>query len=161
MRILVLSDTHIPRVAHDLPGEVYDEIANVDMIIHAGDFVEKEVLEKLKTLKETKAVYGNMDCPALRHTLNPKEVIEVGKCKIGLIHGYGAPADILDTVKGEFGNSVDAIVFGHSHSAVNMVKDGILFFNPGSPTDTIFATSNSYGILEVTDKIIEGKIIKL
>jgi len=161
MRILVLSDTHIPRVAHDLPAEIYEEIANVDMIIHAGDFVEKEILEKLKTLKETKAVYGNMDCAALHHVLNAKEVLDLGKCKIGLIHGYGAPADILDTVKGEFGSSVDAIIFGHTHSAFNAVKDGILFFNPGSPTDTIFATSNSYGILEVTDKTIEGKIIKL
>ena len=44
---------------------------------------------------------------------------------------------------------------------LNMVKDGILFFNPGSPTDKIFAAKQYYGILEVTDKKIEGKIIKI
>lgn len=160
MRILVLSDTHIPRVAHDLPKEIYDEIPKVDMIIHAGDFVEKELLDKLKTLKETRAVYGNMDSSNMHNGLNQKEVIQVGKFKIGVTHGHGAPRDIIETVKGEF-DGVDAIVFGHTHSPINVVKDGILFFNPGSPTDKIFAAYNSYGILEIDDKKIEGKIIKI
>ena len=160
MKILVLSDTHIPRVAHDLPKEIYDAMSDVDMIFHAGDFVEKDILDKLMALRKTKAVYGNMDSPNLRNILNPKEIVEIGKFKIGLIHGYGAPRDILDTIKKEF-QGVDAIVFGHSHSATNITKDGILFFNPGSPTDKIFATSNSYGILEIGEKKIEGKIIRL
>jgi len=159
-RILVLSDTHIPRVAIDLPDKIYKEIENVDMILHAGDFVEKEALDKLKTLKATKAVYGNMDSPNIRNELNPKEIILVEKVRIGLIHGYGAPRELIETVKGEFTN-VDSIVFGHSHSAVNMVKDGILFLNPGSPTDTIFASSNSYGILELNGNNIKGNIINL
>lgn len=160
MRILVLSDTHIPRAAHDMPQEIYDEINNVDMILHAGDFVEKELLNKLKALRETRAVYGNMDAADLRHILNEKEVVEAGKIRIGLIHGYGAPKDLKDNVRREFTN-VDAIVFGHSHHAVNMVQDGVLLFNPGSPTDKIFAAENSYGILEITDKKIEGKIINV
>ena len=132
MRILVISDTHIPRVALDIPQIVYDEIKNVDMIFHAGDFVEKAVYDKLSRLKEMKAVCGNMDGGELRNILNPKEVITVEKVKIGLIHGHGAPREIVDTVAREFKN-VSAIVFGHSHEAVNMVKDGVLFFNPGSP----------------------------
>ena len=160
MRILVLSDTHMPRITHDLPQAIYDEIPNVDLIIHAGDFVEKEVLDKLKTLKETKAVYGNMDSSNMHNCLNQKEIIEVGKFKIGLIHGHGAPRDIIEKVRGEF-TGVDAIVFGHTHAPMNIVKDGILFFNPGSPTDKIFAEYNSYGILEIDDKKIEGKIIKI
>lgn len=160
MRILVISDTHMPRVAHDFPPEIYEEIKNADMVIHAGDFVEKEIFDKLNVLKNTKAVYGNMDCTSLRNILNPKEVIEIGKFRIGLIHGYGAPRDLIDTVQKEF-TGVDAIIFGHSHSPVNVTKDGILFFNPGSPTDKIFATSNSYGIMELTEKKIEGKIVKL
>lgn len=160
MRILVLSDTHIPRTMPDLPQEIYDEITKVGMIFHAGDFVEKEVLEKLKTLRETRAVYGNMDSRAVRDMLNSKEVIQIGKFKIGLIHGYGSPRELVDTVKGEF-TAVDAIVFGHSHSPINFKKDDTLFFNPGSPTDKVFAAYNSYGILEVTDDKIEGRIIKL
>lgn len=160
MRILVLSDTHIPRVAQDLPKKIYDEIANVDMIIHAGDFVEKEFYDRLAALKELKAVYGNMDASNLQNRLNAKEIITAGDFRIGLIHGYGAPRDIVTTVSEEF-TDVNAIVFGHSHSAMNEVRDGVLFFNPGSPTDKIFATTNSYGILEITNKGIEGRIIKL
>ncbi|MDP2912943.1 MAG: metallophosphoesterase family protein [Candidatus Omnitrophota bacterium] len=160
MKILVLSDTHIPRVAADLPEKIYEAIAGVDMILHAGDFVEKELLDKLAVLKGIKAVYGNMDGPNLKGRLNDKEVVEVEGFRIGLIHGYGAPRDLPDTVGREFAD-VDAIVFGHSHSPMNEVRGGILLFNPGSPTDKIFAKTNSYGILEVSDKGILGRIIGL
>ena len=159
-RILVISDTHIPRSANDLPQAIYDEIPNVDMIIHAGDFVEKDIYDKLKTLKDIKAVYGNMDSMALRRILNNKEIIGVGKIRIGLIHGYGAPRTLVDTVAGEF-TGVQAVVFGHSHAPMNSVRNGVLFFNPGSPTDKIYADGNSYGILEIDSGKIEGKIIKI
>ncbi|MDD5437005.1 MAG: metallophosphoesterase family protein [Candidatus Omnitrophica bacterium] len=161
MKILVISDTHIPRTSHDMPEAVYKAIEGVDMIIHAGDFVEKDFYDKLKGLRELKGVCGYMDSAELRRILKPKEIIEVGNFKLGLIHGYGAPANLLDTVRSEFNKDVSAVIFGHSHAALNVVKDGVLFFNPGSPTDKIFAASNSYGILEVTDKKIEGKIIEL
>jgi len=160
LKIVVLSDTHIPRVSTDLPGKVYDEIKGADMILHAGDFVDREVLDALKKLKKVHAVYGNMDSPELRRILKEKEVIQAGNFKIGLIHGYGAPRDLIGTVKAEF-PGVDAIVFGHSHEPANVVKDGILFFNPGSPTDTVFAAKKTFGILEVTDKKIEGRIVVL
>ena len=160
MKILVMSDTHIPKAAQDLPPQVYEAIKDVDMIFHAGDFADKEIFEKLAGLKETKAVCGNMDSLGLRSMLNDKEVVRVGKFRIGLIHGHGAPSELLDTVRNEFGK-VDAIIFGHSHRPLNIVRDGVLFFNPGSPTDKVFAEYNSYGILEITDTKIEGRIIKL
>lgn len=159
-RIVVISDTHIPRVAHDLPQRIYDEIVASDMVIHAGDFIDEELLDKLLNLKDTKAVYGNMDSTRLQARLKQKEVMQIEKVKIGLVHGYGAPATLVDTVAGEF-RKVDAVVFGHSHAAVNFTKDGTLFFNPGSPTDKIFAKSNSYGILEIDGRNIKGEIIKI
>jgi putative phosphoesterase len=159
-KILVLSDTHIPVAAHDLPAAVYNTAKEADIIFHAGDFIDARLLDKLRSMKEVKAVYGNMDSQALKDCLNVKEVITIGRFRIGLIHGYGAPSEMLDTVRKEFGK-VDCIVFGHSHSAVNVRKDGILYFNPGSPTDRIFSTKNSYGILEIADKRISGEIIEL
>lgn len=160
MRILVLSDTHIPITAQDLPWQIYKEIDAVDMIIHAGDFIDLSVLKKLRSLKETKAVRGNMDPKEIQADLNTKEIFNIGKFKIGLIHGYGAPSEIMTTVKKEF-DKVDVLIFGHSHAAMNMKKDGVLYFNPGSPTDKIFATKNTYGILEITDKAIEGSVIDI
>ena len=160
MRILVISDTHVPRSAHDLPEAIYKEIEKTDLIVHAGDFVEKDVYDKLKSLRDVKAVYGNMDSGDLRNVLNQKEIFTVEKIKIGLMHGYGAPMNLLDTVKSEF-KGVDIVIFGHSHAALNIVKDGVLYFNPGSPTDKIFAKENTYGILEISNKKIESKIVKI
>jgi hypothetical protein len=55
---------------------------------------------------------------------------------------------------------VDCLVYGHTHRPANEVRDGILFFNPGSATDKRFASRNTIGILEVGEKI-NGKIIEL
>ncbi len=160
MKILVLSDTHVPRAAVDLPGEIYRRIEEADLVLHAGDFVEIGVLEKLRKLKETIGVCGNMDSEEIRKVLKPKEVVTIGKVKIGLIHGYGPPNILPETVQTEFGK-VNAIVFGHSHIPMNVVDNKILLFNPGSPTDKIFAMRHSYGMLDVDDGKIEGKIVRL
>jgi putative phosphoesterase len=159
VKIVVLSDTHIPRTAADIPNELYKSIESADLVLHAGDFVEMELLDKLRGLKKLVAVYGNMDSSKVKEALAMKEVISVGKFRIGLTHGYGAPNELKEAVRSEFGK-VDAIVFGHSHTPVNLVEKGVLFFNPGSPTDKIFAPYNSYGILEVNERI-EGKIVKI
>lgn len=155
-----MSDTHVPVTASDLPKQIYEEIGKVDMIIHAGDFIDMKLLERLKSLKEVKAVAGNMDPKEIQNELKQKEILKIAGLKIGLIHGYGAPAELLERVKKEF-EGVDAVIFGHSHTAMNMKKDGVLYFNPGSPTDKIFASKNSYGILNINGKKIEGEIIDI
>lgn len=158
-RIGVISDTHIPKAASDLPESVYNELRGVDMILHAGDLVELEVLRKLQNIAPTRAVHGNMDMFEAKESLPEKDIIKVGRFRIGLIHGYGAPGQIAQTVSKEFKN-VDVIVFGHSHSPFLEKIKNTLLFNPGSPTDKIFARYNSFGILEV-GKEITGRIIRL
>jgi len=121
------------------------------------------VLENLRRVcNQIKAVYGNMDTLEIRQVLSEKEIIKVNSIKIGLTHGFGPPNKIIDTVSNIFKNDkVDVIVFGHSHNPINETRSGILYFNPGSPTDKIFAVSNSYGILEIENGKIEGKIIRV
>ena len=159
-KIGVISDTHIPIAAQKLPAEIFKIFKDVDMILHAGDLVDISVLRDLSKLAETHAVCGNMDPAELQRQLPEKEVVRVGKFSIGLIHGHGAPFNLMNRIKGEFDQKVDAIVYGHSHSPVNEYRDGILFFNPGSPTDLIFAKYKSCGMLTISNKI-EGRIIKL
>lgn len=159
MKIAVISDTHIPRAADKLPKKLYNALKDVDMILHAGDLTELSVLEELEKIAKTRAVYGNMDDPAVRKKLPDKEVINAGKFKIGLTHGYGPPFGIADRIRKEFGK-VDVIVFGHTHSSRNEIRNGVLFFNPGSVTDKVFAKENSYGILEINGSI-KGRIVKL
>ena len=161
MRIIVLSDTHVPRMAKDIPKAVYEEIKKADMVLHAGDFAEISFLEKLRKLKKTIGVYGNMDSRELSSALKAKEIIEAGKFRIGLIHGWGASEGLTDRILGEFkGDKVDCIIFGHSHHPLNETIKKVLFFNPGSPTDKMFAPYNSYGILEVDEKMT-AEIVKL
>lgn len=160
MRIIVLSDTHIPDRGDDLPLIVEKECMKADMIIHAGDFTSLEFFNKLKKMKPVKAVFGNMDCCQLRDILKDKEAFEIKKHKIGLIHGFGMTENILDNVKKSFNETFELIIFGHSHSAINKKIGTTLFFNPGSPTDKIFADANSFGIIEI-DKTIKTRIVKL
>jgi putative phosphoesterase len=153
MKIGVISDTHIPERALDIPKEVYEAFKDVDLILHAGDFTSLDILNTLNKIRPVTAVYGNMDGFALTSKLKEKEIVEVGKFKIGLIHGKGHPKNLINFVKGAFREKLDIIIFGHSHTAFNERQDGILFFNPGSPTDTIFAPYRSYGMLEINDEI--------
>ncbi|MBM3246465.1 MAG: metallophosphoesterase [Candidatus Omnitrophica bacterium] len=162
MRIGVISDTHIPDRARAIPPEILEDFKNVEMIIHTGDFVDIGVLDRLKSVcANVKAVYGNMDSYQVRNSLPEKQVIEIGKYRIGIMHGIGAPAKLIEYMEKAFLNDrVDLVVFGHSHTPVVEKRGEILFFNPGSPTDKIFSPYNSYGIIEINDKI-EARIIRL
>jgi len=162
LKIGVIADTHIPSQAKEIPQKLLEDFKDADMIIHAGDLVSLNVLEKLKSIcPDVRAVYGNMDPLEVRKKLSDKEIIEVGKYKIGLTHGYGAPNSLIQVLTQYFKDyKVDIIIFGHAHSSFNEKKGNILFFNPGSPTDKIFAPYNSYGIIEINDKI-EARIVKL
>lgn len=162
MKIGVISDTHIPVQAKHIPSKVLDSLKEMDMLIHAGDLVKLSVLDFLKSIcPNVKAVYGNMDSSEVIDSLPQKEIINAGKYRIGLTHGRGSPASLIKTVGDIFKNDrVDVIIFGHSHFPVNEKKGGILYFNPGSPTDTIFAPFNSYGIIEINDEV-KASIVKI
>ena len=159
MKIGVISDTHIPKVAPELPEIIYRAFKEIDLILHAGDLITLDVLDNLMKIAPTEAVSGNMDSWDVYNKLPKKKVIKALRFKIGLIHGWGHPKKLVDTITKEF-TGVDVIIFGHSHEPMNEKRSSILYFNPGSPTDKIFAPYNSYGILEV-GKTIKGRIIKI
>jgi hypothetical protein len=162
MKIGVISDTHIPERAKSIPGKILEEFKGVDMIIHAGDFVNIEVLAMLKkACPDVRGVSGNMDLADVRKNFPEKEIITVGKFKIGVKHGYGPPDKLIQMMQEAFKkDDVDMVIFGHSHNALNLKEGKVLYFNPGSPTDNVFSEYNSFGIIEINDKI-EARIVKL
>ena len=162
MKIGVISDTHIPDRAKEIPQKILEEFKKAELLIHAGDLIDLSVLDKLKSIcNNVKAVWGNMDPYEVRKNLPEKALIEVGNYRIGLMHGYGPPQRLIDFLGLAFKNdNVDLIIFGHSHRGLNEKKGNILFFNPGSPTDKIFSPYNSYGIIDIGDKI-EARLIKI
>jgi putative phosphoesterase len=151
MRIAVLADTHVNRLEY-LPKKIIDVLSTVDLIIHAGDFTDVQLLKELKRLRGVKAVHGNMDSMELKTMLPVKEIVEIGNKRIGVTHGSGGPWGIEERVRKIFeSDRIDIIVYGHSHRSQNEVIKDILFFNPGKATD-------SFGILTI-DEEAKGEII--
>ncbi len=153
----VISDTHLYR--KPVPARVLRALQGTDLILHAGDIVEMAVLEELEGIAPVTAVAGNMDLSDVTAILPVKRVVEVAGRRIGLIHGSGDPHTMVTRIRGEF-QDVEAIVFGHTHQACSLTEDGIFFFNPGSPTDKMFAAFNSVGILTVGEEL-EARIVVL
>ena len=130
MLLGIISDTHSRSFA-ELPPKVTEVFSGVDLIIHCGDFIARDVLGGLSALKEVRAVHGNMDSPELQRLLPDRQILEIDGRKIGIIHGFGPPVAIERRLRRTF-DAVDIIIYGHSHISQNKVIDGILFFNPGS-----------------------------
>jgi putative phosphoesterase len=151
MRLGIISDTHITAF-NELPVNIRQALAEVDLIVHAGDFTCMAVLEGLRAIKPVKAVHGNMDSTELKKALPEKEVFEVNGRRIGLVHGYGEPFGITERVRRQF-EKVDVIIFGHSHEPCNRYNQGVLLFNPGPARD-------SFGLLTITD-VIKGQILRV
>ncbi len=156
MKIGVVSDTHL-REANDYLRRISEKFfSDAEMVLHAGDLIDAAVLGAFKG-KEIRAVRGNMDQD---DALPEKLVIEVGGVRIGLIHGWGMPFGMEAKLLKQFEN-IDCLVYGHTHAAVNHVKGGVLLFNPGSPTDRVFAARNTVGILEVSSGSVTGRILEI
>ena len=158
MKVGVISDTHIPNRAKKIPGKIIELFSDAALILHAGDIVDKSVIEELETIAKVEVVKGNMDEPDIPFPV--KKVLNVEAIRIGLIHGFGSPFGIRNRIRKEF-DEIDIIVYGHSHKPYNKTENGVLFFNPGTPTDKIFALYNSVGILEIKGDNVKGQIIRL
>jgi len=161
-RIGVIADTHIPKQAQQLPEELLEQLGEVDFIIHAGDFEDINTLAELRSINRVIAVSGNMDSKKVKDQLSKREVLNVDHYKIGIIHGWGDPHTLPKRLLEEFrSDSVNCVIFGHSHQVYNESIDGVLMFNPGSPTDTMYAHFKSFGILETSPEGIKGEIVRL
>jgi hypothetical protein len=150
MRIGVISDTHMPNRAKRLPQAVAGGLADVDLILHAGDWVSLEAVEMLRQIAPLDGVAGNNDGAEIERRFGRKKLLAVQGFRIGIVHGDGARLTTPERAKAAFAEErPDVIIFGHSHQPYHRVHDGILLFNPGSPTDKRFAPRYSFGILEL------------
>lgn len=156
----VISDTHIPLDITELPANLLHEFATFDAIIHAGDFVTLEVLRILQALgPQVYAVYGNLDGYDLRCELPKQRIEELGGKRIGITHGWGPPIRLQERVRQRF-ESVDMVVFGHSHIPCVEEIGGIIMLNPGSIAMNRHHASPSYAVVHIEEGIsIEHKYL--
>lgn len=161
MKIGVLSDTHL----HDIgaAAELAEQLLagpfrDVAAILHAGDAVIEELPSCFYPIPWY-AVKGNMDFAS--HGLPEKRVLELNGRRIGMIHGSGAPAGLEQRVLREFTDqSLDVLVFGHSHQPLCRRAGDLLLFNPGSATDRRQAARHTVGVLSLADRV-EGEILAI
>ncbi len=161
-RLLILSDTHL---AEDeaLPAEVTDMAKDCDHVLHAGDVFTPGALSKVRALGPATVALGNMDHLALQGMLPEVAEVTVEGVRIGVIHGWGSPQGLVQRILPKLRDSgFDVVVYGHSHQPDISGAEGILFINPGSPTDRRWAPYRSVGILEVEDgEVADARIVEI
>ena len=119
----LVSDTH-----GLLRDSLFDALAGVWRILHAGDVGGREILDGLGTIAPVQAVYGNVD--PLDGALPQHVTLEVGGLSIHVSHGHElgspTPAKLLARY------SADILVYGHTHKPL-IERDGHrLVVNPGA-----------------------------
>ncbi|AXI81747.1 metallophosphoesterase [Peterkaempfera bronchialis] len=136
MSVLIISDTHLPRRARDLPQEVWRRAAEADVVVHAGDWVSAELLDRLlERSRRLVAVYGNNDGPELRARLPEVALADLGGLRTAVVHDSGPAKGREERCAARFPGT-DLLVFGHSHIPWDSTAEGGLrLLNPGSPTD--------------------------
>ena len=136
MLIGLISDTHIPDRARQIPQKVLTSFKDVDLIIHAGDLTTQSVIDELEEIAPVMAIQGNMDRVA-GFDLPKARVIDVEGVRIGVAHGEVYPrADTQQLLYLAKQLDVNILVTGHLADRTVM-------------------------LLEVNDKNVDVEIIKI
>jgi len=136
VRLLLIADTHVPKRARDLPAAVWTAVADADVVIHAGDWVEPALLDELEArARRLVACWGNNDGDELRRRLPERAEVMLEGVRFTVTHEAG-PAAGRDERMSRAYPDTDVLVFGHSHIPWDAsAKTGLRLLNPGSPTD--------------------------
>jgi hypothetical protein len=135
VRLVLTADTHVPKRARDLPDPLWRAIDEADVVVHAGDWVDVSLLDRLeRRAARLIGVFGNNDGPALRARLPEVARVELDGVRLAVVHETGAAAGRQARCARRFPD-VDVLVFGHSHIPWDTSADGLRLLNPGSPTD--------------------------
>jgi putative phosphoesterase len=149
-RVGVVSDTH-----GLLRPEAIEALRRSDLIVHAGDVGNADVLERLRTMAPTIAVRGNVDTGAWASALPATEVVEVGGLHLYVLHDIST----LDLDPRAAGFA--AVIFGHSHRPSAELRDGVLFLNPGSAGPRRFALPIGVARLRVVGGRLSHELVEL
>jgi len=143
MRIGLIADTH-----GKVRAEVHEIFRKVDLILHAGDLGNAEVLEELELLARVTAVYGNVDTPVMKRRLPRVAKLEVDDLRFVVTHGDQLASREPEAIKEAFPDA-DVIVVGHTHRAlIHGFPDFSVVINPGAAGPVRFDCKPSVAILE-------------
>ena len=124
-------------------------------IIHAGDVGKPEILDQLGEMAPVTAVRGNIDKGTWARELPETQVVELFGISIYVLHDLGT----LDLKPQAAGFRV--VISGHSHVPKQEMRDGVLYFNPGSAGPRRFKLPITVGRLVCEDESVRGEIITI
>ena len=146
----VISDTH-----GLLRPEAISALRGSDLIIHAGDVGNPEVIEELRGVAPTFIVRGNIDKESWASALPMTELVEIGGVLFYVLHEI-SQLD-FDPAAAEFA----AVVYGHSHVPSIETRQGVLFLNPGSAGPRRFKLPVTVARVRVSGQRIDSEIVQL
>jgi len=149
-RIGLISDTH-----GLLRPEAKAFLSGCDVIIHAGDIGNPEILAELQAVAPVTAVRGNNDVGAWAEALNDTELMRVGDCQIYVLH------DLAQLRVDASAAGIRAVVAGHSHKPRVEQRGSVLFVNPGSAGPRRFTLPISAGEILVRDGKLSARTVEL
>jgi putative phosphoesterase len=149
MLIGVISDTH-----GLLRPEAVAALRGVEHILHAGDVGDVAILDALRKIAPVTAIRGNVDVSGKCAELPATDVVELAGRLFCLVHAV-QDLDINPVAAG-----VAMVVSGHSHKASVQVRDGVVFFNPGSAGPRRFSLPVTVGFITVVDGV-EASVMEL
>jgi putative phosphoesterase len=136
VNLLLISDTHVPSRAKDLPAAVWAAAEWADVVVHAGDWVDLATLDALSARsRRVVGVAGNNDGPELQARLPEVAHVRLEGLRLSVIHDSGPASGRAQRMAAAFPDT-DVLVFGHSHIPWDTTAPGgPRLLNPGSPTD--------------------------
>jgi putative phosphoesterase len=146
----VISDTH-----GLLRPQALDALRGSDLIIHAGDVGNPEILDPLRALAPTYVVRGNVDHGDWAQRLPMTQIVHAGERMLYVLHNI---ADLdLDPPTAAFA----AVIYGHSHQPAIETRDGVLYLNPGSAGPRRFSLPISLARITVAGGTLTPELITL
>lgn len=158
MQVGIISDTHVPDRARKLPGWLFDELKDCELILHAGDVTSVETFKELEQIAPVKAVQGNCDSYRISDLPISRELNLAGT-DIAMTHGHKVRGEKVNGLQYMFPDA-DIIIFGHTHDAFHEKINGQDIINPGSPTSRKRMKYYSAAIAEIDNGLKDIRFIK-
>ena len=159
IRLLLLADTHLPRRAKDLPDAVWAEVERADVVVHAGDWVEVDLLDRLEARsRRVLACWGNNDGCDLRERLPEVARAELAGVRVSVVHETGGREGRDARMRAAYPDT-DLLVFGHSHIPWDTSHHGLRLLNPGSPTDRRRQPHCTYMTARLHDGLVDDVVL--
>lgn len=165
-RLLLLADTHVPARARDLPPEVWAQVDLADVVVHAGDWTDADLVDRLTARLATRGAtllgcFGNNDGAAVRARLPEVARAEIEGLRVAVVHETGQAPGRERRMDAAYPD-VDVLVFGHSHIPWDTVTPrGMRVLNPGSPTDRRRQPACTYAVAVADGGRLEVELRRL